>query len=83
MNIGINQAAQQPLLKSAPRSTLTSNNAPRTSDISKVNDTILTLSAFEVKCLMLQIAYMESDSNVSVISGDRLGQYHLSDYLLK
>jgi hypothetical protein len=83
MNIGINQANQQPLIKQAPRSLLTSNVAPRTTSLTKFDNNIFTLNSFEIKCIMLQIAYMESDSNSAAVFGDRLGQYHVSDYLLK
>ena len=83
MNTGISQANQQPLLKQAPRSLLTSNVAPRTTSLTKFDTNILTLNSFEVRCVMLQIAYMESDSNSAAVFGDRLGKYHISDYVLK
>jgi hypothetical protein len=83
MNTGINQANQQPLIKQASRSLLTSNVTPKTTSLTKFDNNIFTLNSFEVKCIMIQIAYMESDANSSAVFGDRLGKYHISDYLLK
>lgn len=83
MDTGIFASAAQPIYKPAPRSLLTSNNAPRTSSLTKINDNIIVLNAFEVKCLLLQISYMETESNAASVSGDRLGQYLVSPYLLE
>ncbi len=83
METGITQAAQQPLLSKAPRTVLSGNSIPRTTSISSVSSDIVTLNAFEVRCILLQIAYMETESNVAAVSGDRLGQYLISDFVLK
>lgn len=83
MNTGIVQANQQPLIKQAPRTLLTSNVAPRTTSLSKFDNDVITLNSFEIRCVMLQVAYMESDSNSAAVFGDRLGQYHISEYVLK
>jgi len=83
MNIGLIEAAQVPLLRPAPRSVISSNNAPRTTSLTKLDENILVLNAFEIKCLLQQISYMETGSNIQAISGDRLGKYLISDFLLK
>jgi len=83
MNLGITQAAGVALLKPAPRSIIFSNNTPRTTSISRFDESIPALNAFELKCLMLQIAHMETDSDIGAIFGDRLGKYLISDFLLK
>lgn len=83
MNIGITQAASAPIINPAPRTVLTGNNLPRTSGLTKVNNSIPALNSFEVKCLLLQISYMETSSNIAAVSGDRLGQYHVTEYLLE
>ncbi len=82
-NVGIEQSVSVSLTNPAPRSILSGNNLPRVSSLSKASDRIPVLSAFEVKCLLLQISYMETGSNVAAIDGDRLGQYATSEYLLK
>lgn len=83
MDIGIITSAQEPLLLKAPRSVLVGNNLPRTTSISAADSGISALTAFEVKCIMLQISYMETGSNIGAVNGDRLGQYLVSDFVLK
>lgn len=83
MNIGIITSSQEPMLRAAPRSVLVGNNLPRTTNISSANSGISALTAFEVKCIMLQISFMETGSNIGAVSGDRLGQYLVSDFVLK
>jgi len=83
MITGIDNAAGTPLLDKAPRSLLLDVDAPYGSIITKIKDTIPTLTKFETKCLMIQLAYMESQSNAAAITSTKFGKYQATDYLLQ
>jgi hypothetical protein len=83
MNTGIIKAPATPLIDKAPRSLLSDVDAPYGSMLTKINDNIPTLSKFETKCLMLQIAYMESQYNVAAVTTTKFGKYQITEYLLQ
>lgn len=80
---GITTAALTPLINSAPRTLLDDAEAPFGATISKINDNIPTLTKFETKCLMIQLAYMESSNNKQLVTGTRYGKYQITEYILK
>lgn len=83
MNTGIANAAAIPLIDKAPRTLLLDVDAPYGSIITKINDNIPTLTKFETKCLMIQLAYIESQSNVAAVTSTKFGKYQATDYLLQ
>lgn len=83
MNEGITKAAVTPLVDKAPRSLLLDADAPYGVTITKVNDNIPTLTKFETKCLMLQLAYIESQYDSTAITSNKFGKYQVTDYLLQ
>jgi hypothetical protein len=83
MTTGIDKAAETPLINKAPRSLLLDADAPYGSTITKINNNIPTLTKFETKCLMIQLAYMESESNVAAVTATKFGKYQATDYLLQ
>lgn len=83
MDNGIYESTKIVLTKTAPRSSLIGNNVPISDSLTKETDLIPILNAFEIKCLMIQISYMETGSNVAAVNGTRLGKYNFTEYLLK
>jgi hypothetical protein len=83
MMTGIDKAAETVLIDKAPRSLLLDADAPYGSTITKINNNIPTLTKFETKCLMIQLAYMESESNVAAVTATKFGKYQVTDYLLQ
>jgi hypothetical protein len=83
MTTGIDKAAETALLDKAPRSLLSDADAPYGSTITKINNNIPTLTKFETKCLMIQLAYTESQSNTAAITSTKFGKYQATDYLLQ
>lgn len=82
INTGIQQATKIALIKTAPRSSLTGNSVPSCSSLTKEIESVPILNAFELRCLMIQLSYMETDSNVAYVSGTRLGKYGFTEHLL-
>jgi len=83
MTTGIAKAASTPLIDKAPRTLLSDVDAPYGSTMTKINDNIPTLTKFETKCLMIQLAYMESQSNLAAVTANKFGKYQATDYLLQ
>lgn len=83
MNTGIAKAVGTPLIDKAPRTLLLDVNAPYGTTITKINDNIPTLTKFETKCLMIQLAYTESHSNTAAVTATKFGKYQATDYLLQ
>jgi len=83
MNIGLTKAIEVPLHKSAPRTLLEDVDAPFGILLTQVQSNIPTLSNFEIKCLMIQLAYMESDNDASLVDNLKYGRYQVTEYLLK
>ena len=68
LNRGINSAANNVVINPADRQKLTDSQAPRGFKIEKTNQEILTLNAFETKCLLIQLANLESNTNSNLTS---------------
>lgn len=79
----IEEAYKTPLNLLVPRSFLSNVDAPYGSSISQINTNIPTLTKFETKCLMLQLGYLESLSNVAAVSGTKFGKYQVSEFVLE
>lgn len=82
-NIGITNSFTASLTETAPRSLLTDVNAPYGISLTKINQSISSLTKFETKCLMVQIAYMESKNDPLLVNETKYGRYQLTDFLLQ
>ena len=67
-NTGIINAANNPVLNPASRQLLISSDAPVGVNLNEIRDTIATLTRFETKCLLVQLANLESNIDSSLIS---------------
>lgn len=67
-NTGIINAANNPVIKPASRQSLISSTAPLGVNLDEIRDTIATLNKFETKCLLVQLANLESDNDSTLIS---------------
>lgn len=74
-NIGPENAAKEQFDKGANRILLEQGDAPKGIPLLKIKDGIPTLLQSEVKALMCQIAYMESDWNTTYLEGQWYGRY--------
>ena len=86
---GIEGARNRPILQTAPRADLQRSDVPAGFSISSVKSGIPGLSKFETKCLLLQLAYMESAYDYTKWNGNpaaylalRYGRYLTSRYRL-
>ena len=82
-NDGIEKAKGVPVVKAVGKSALTRSDAPLGLVIPPYADDYPRLGKFEVRCVMLQIAYMESEFNHSLQIGDYYGRYKVNKRLLK
>jgi hypothetical protein len=80
---GISNAYKFPSLNLASRSALLGENVPYGALLTKVKDTIPVLSRFEMRCIMIQLSYMESQNNNLLVSGNYYGRYQVSEFILK
>jgi hypothetical protein len=83
MNVGIEKAAGTPLISLAPRSLIVESDITYISSLTRLNANIPILSKFETKCLMVQIAYMESKNDPTLVVGSNYGKYQVSNYILE
>lgn len=83
MITGIDKAAATPLIDKAPRSLLLDADAPYGLTITKINNNIPTLTKFETKCLMIQLAYTESQYDTTAVTSTKFGKYQVTNYLLQ
>lgn len=65
---GIITAINNAVVNPANRQSLISSTAPFGVNIDQVKDTIATLNKFETKCLLVQLAQLESNNDSSLIS---------------
>lgn len=66
-NLGITNASDV-VINPASRQLLANINSPTGFTIDSINPSILTLTKFETKCLLIQLGELESNTNVSMIS---------------
>lgn len=74
-NLGIEQARKDPFSKGAPRDLLDAPDAPIGAPTPKVKASIPTLRESDVKALMVQIAFMETNNDSTYNSPPRIGRY--------
>lgn len=74
-NLGIEQARQEPFGQGAPRALLDDPAAPIGAPTPKVKSTIPTLRESDVKALMVQIAFMETNNDSTYNEPPRIGRY--------
>lgn len=67
-NRGITSAVNNVVINPADRQKLTSAQAPRGFKIENIKEEILTLNSFETKCLLIQLANLESNTNSNLTS---------------
>lgn len=91
MNIdqGLKTAANRPIESAAPRSDLLRSDVPIGFVINSKKTGILGLSKFEIKCILLELAYISSNYDTEKWIGDTVdtaafyGRYQTSRELLK
>ena len=74
-NKGIDEAKSQAFSQGAPRANLDAANAPIGVPMPKVKATIPQLRESDVKAIMVQIAYMETDDTIDYNQPPRYGRY--------
>lgn len=74
-NLGPEQARQQPFSQGAPRSLLDDSAAPIGAPTPKVKATIPQLRESDIKALMVQIAFMETNNDSTYNEPPRIGRY--------
>ena len=74
-NVGPEEARQQPFSQGAPRILLDDSAAPIGAPTPKVKSTIPTLRESDVKALMVQIAFMETNNDSTYNEPPRIGRY--------
>jgi len=85
---GIQGARNKPILQTAPRADLQRSDIPAGFNLSSVKTGIPGLTKFETKCLLLQLAYLESQYDYTKWEGSsaptalRYGRYLTSRYRL-
>ena len=74
-NLGIEEARKSPFGQGAPRALLDDPAAPIGTPTPKVKSTIPTLRESDVKALMVQIAFMETNNDSTYNEPPRIGRY--------
>ena len=74
-NVGPEEARQQSFSQGAPRTLLDDSAAPIGAPTPKVKSTIPTLRESDVKALMVQIAFMETNNDSTYNEPPRIGRY--------
>ena len=74
-NLGPEQARQDPFSQGAPRGLLDDPAAPIGAPTPKVKSTIPTLRESDVKAIMVQIAFMETNNDSTYNQPPRIGRY--------
>jgi hypothetical protein len=82
-NLGPDQAQKETFSKGANRSLLEEADAPIGVPLVKVNDDIPILLQNEIRALMIQIAYMESNWDTTFNSSPYLGRYAVHNKTLE
>lgn len=82
-DLGFEQARGKPLLQRVLREDLDRNDVPTGFKIGPYGPEYSTLSKFDVKCLMLQLAYMESGYDYTLTANNRYGRYLAGTTLLE
>jgi hypothetical protein len=67
-NVGIELAANYSVVSPAPRALLANVNAPVGINLSQFQSGIPTLSRFDIKCLLVQLGELESNSNSTLVT---------------
>jgi hypothetical protein len=67
-NTGIINAASNPVINPASRQLLIASGSPIGVNLDEIKDTIAILNRFETKCLLVQLANLESNSDASLVS---------------
>ena len=67
-NSGIINAVNNPVINPANRQSLISSTAPLGVNLNQIRDTIATLNRFETKCLLVQLANLESNNDSNLVS---------------
>lgn len=67
-NRGITSASAYPVVNPASRQSLISSNAPLGVNLSEIRNTIPILNRFETKCLLIQLAQLESNNVTNLVS---------------
>jgi hypothetical protein len=81
-NKGIDEAKNQPFNDGASRDMLTISTAPIGIPLTKVKDSIPMLLQSEVRAIMTQIAWMETQNDISVNAAPRYGRYKIHNKTL-
>lgn len=82
-NLGPEQAQKETFSQGANRSLLDEADAPIGAPLTKVNDDIPILLQSEVRALMIQIAYMETEYKTDYNSEPRYGRYAVHNRTLE
>lgn len=96
---GLEVAQKNSVLRPAPRAALVGEDVPYGFTLEKIIDGIPSMTKFDTRCLMVQLAYLESNNNSRLIEGqldtpfrgnllinapsNKLGKYQISEYLLQ
>lgn len=83
MSYGLDQAYGKPISQKASRTDLTRADVPPGFKIGPYDSSYAFLSKFETTCLMLQIAYIESEYDFTLSKNSRLGRYLVGNKLLQ
>lgn len=78
-DLGIASSIGQRVDKAAPRSSLTRVDTPAGFKLVPYKNTLPTLPKFEVKSLLLQLAYAETNFDYTADAGNKLGRYLLTN----
>lgn len=65
-NFGILNATGNPIMSPANRQSLVASGAPFGIGLNEIRNTIATLNQFETKCLLIQLASLESNNNANL-----------------